>query len=137
MDKLRFVIDTNVLVSSILIASSPSDRALKKVRSLGDILFAETTFQELQEILNRPKFDRYVSFNIRLQFLAKIKLESEEVTIIENIKICRDEKDDKFLEVAVNGNANYLITGDKDLLVLNPFRDINIIAVNEFLTRFN
>ncbi|HAN74416.1 MAG TPA: putative toxin-antitoxin system toxin component, PIN family [Planktothrix sp. UBA8407] len=137
MDKLRFVIDTNVLVSSILIASSPPDKALKKVRSLGDILFSETTFQELQEILNRPKFDRYVSFNIRLQFLAKIKLESEEVTIIENIKVCRDEKDDKFLEVAVNGNANYLITGDKDLLVLNPFRDINIITVNEFLTRFN
>jgi putative PIN family toxin of toxin-antitoxin system len=137
MDKLRFVVDNNVLLSSILIASSRPDTALKKIRNLGDILFSQATFQELQEILGRPKFDRYISLNIRLQFLAKIKLELEEIEIIETIKICRDEKDDKFLEVAVNGNANYLITGDKDLLVLHPFRNIEIINVNEFLTRFN
>lgn len=63
MDKLRFVVDNNVLVSSILIASSPPDTALKKIRSLGNILYSLPTFQELQEILNRPKFDRYVSLN--------------------------------------------------------------------------
>lgn len=137
MDKLRFVVDNNVLVSSILIASSPPDTALKKIRSLGNILYSLPTFQELQEILNRPKFDRYVSLNIRLQFLAKLKLESEEVEILERIKVCRDEKDDKFLEVAVNGNANYLIAGDKDLLVLHPFRNIEIISVNDFLSQFN
>ncbi len=135
MDKLRFVIDTNVLVSSILIANSQSDLAFKKIRKLGNILFSEVTFQELQEVLNRPKFNRYVALNIRLQFLAKIKLDLEEIFITETINICRDPKDNKFLEVAVNGNANYLITGDQDLLVLNPFRNIEIIPVNEFLTR--
>ena len=133
IDKLRYVIDTNVLVSSVLIANSPSDLLLKQIRKNGDILFSEITFQELQEVLNRPKFNRYVALNIRLQFLAKIKLECELITIRENIQICRDSKDDKFLDVAVNGDANFLITGDRDLLILNPFRDIEIITVNEFL----
>jgi putative PIN family toxin of toxin-antitoxin system len=137
MDKLRFVIDTNVLVSSVLIANSPSDLSLKIIRKIGNILFSETTFQELEEVLNRQKFNRYVDLNIRLQFLAKLKLELDLITIQENIKICRDSKDDKFLEVAINGKANYLITGDQDLLILNPFRQIEIITINEFLTRFN
>ncbi len=51
--------------------------------------------------------------------------------------MCRDAKDDKFIEVAFNGKADFIITGDKDLLVLNPFKNIEIITVNDFLTRFN
>ena len=47
--------------------------------------------------------------------------------------ICRDAKDDKFLEVAVNGKADYLITGDRDLLVLHPFREIQIVSPATFL----
>ena len=53
------------------------------------------------------------------------------------IDICRDPKDNKFLELAVSGKADFIITGDQDLLVLNPFRNIEIITINEFLTRFN
>lgn len=137
MVKLRFFIDTNILISSILRSSSKPDQALKKARSLGNILLSETTFQELQEVLYRPKFDKYVSLITRTEFIAKLKLECELVNIVENIKVCRDEKDDKFLELAVNGKANFIITGDEDLLILNPFRNIEIINVNEFLNRFS
>jgi predicted nucleic acid-binding protein len=52
---------------------------------------------------------------------------------VERIDLCRDEKDNKFLEVAINGKADYLITGDNDLLVLRPFQDVKIMTVNEFL----
>ncbi len=62
---------------------------------------------------------------------------SELVEIKELITICRDPKDDKFLELAISGKADFIITGDQDLLILNPFRDIEIITANEFLTRFN
>jgi putative PIN family toxin of toxin-antitoxin system len=136
MTKLRFVIDTNILVSSILISSSKPDYALKKVRNIGNILLSETTFQELEEILYRPKFDRYVSLITRIEFITKLKSESNLIKISEKITICRDPKDDKFLELAVNDQANFIITGDEDLLVLNPFRNIEIITVNEFLNRF-
>ena len=137
MAKPKFVIDTNVLVSGILIAESLPDRAFKKARTFGEILFSESTFEELQEILERPKFNKYVSFEIRSQFLTQLKFEAERIIILEKINVCRDPKDNKILEVGVNGNADYLITGDQDLLVLNPFQGIEIITVNEFLTRFS
>ncbi len=136
MNKDRFVIDTNVLVSSILIEKSPADQAFKKIRSLGNLLFSESTLQELQEILQRPKFNKYVSSQIRSQFIMQLKLEAETILIVEKINLCRDPKDNKFLEVAVNGNADFIITGDKDLLVLNSFQNIEIITVNEFLSSF-
>jgi putative PIN family toxin of toxin-antitoxin system len=133
MNKLRFVIDTNVLVSSILIKKSSSDATLKKARSLGNLLFSEATFQELQTTLSRSKFDRYVSLQVRSEFIFRLRLESELVEIVERIDLCRDEKDNKFLEVAINGKAEYLITGDNDLLVLRPFKDVKIMTINEFL----
>ncbi len=133
MNKLQFVIDTNVLVSSILIKKSSSDAVLKKARSLGNLLFSEATFQELQTTLNRSKFDRYVSLQVRSEFIFRLRLESELVEILERVDLCRDEKDNKFLEVAINGKADYLITGDNDLLVLRPFQDVKIMTVNEFL----
>ena len=103
------MIDTNVLASSILIKKSSSDFVLKKARSLGILLFSEATFQELQTTLSRSKFDRYVSLQVRSEFIFRLRLESELVEIIERVDLCRDEKDNKFLEVAINGKAEYLI----------------------------
>lgn len=137
MDELRFVIDTNIIVSAVLIKSSVPDVAFKKAKNLGIILLSEATFQELQEILNRSKFDKYISLSIRTQFLAKLKLELEAVEIVQIIKECRDPKDDKFLEVAINGNATHIITGDKDLLELHPFRGVDIITATQFLEIFS
>ena len=67
--------------------------------------------------------------------LHKITEIGERIQIIETIKACRDPKDDMFLELAVNGNANYIITGDDDLLSLNPFREIKILTPNDFLVK--
>jgi putative PIN family toxin of toxin-antitoxin system len=131
MNKLQFVIDTNVLVSSVLIKKSSSDAALKKARSLGSLLFSEATFQELQITLSRSKFDRYVSLQVRSEFIFRLRLASELVEILERVDLCRDEKDNKFLEVAINGRADYLITGDNDLLVLRPFQDVKILSTGQ------
>ena len=96
-------------------------------------MFSEETFQELQITLSRSKFDRYVSLQVRSEFIFRLRLASELVEILERVDLCRDEKDNKFLEVAINGRADYLITGDNDLLVLRPFQDVKIMTVNEFL----
>ncbi|MFY7802426.1 MAG: putative toxin-antitoxin system toxin component, PIN family [Limnoraphis robusta] len=133
MNKLRVVLDTNILLSSILIKLSLPDIAFKAARKNGIILLSDATSQELQEVLTRSKFDQYISLDIRYQFLTKIKLESEQIFISELIKECRDPKDNKFLEVAVNGNATHIITGDKDLLELHPFRGISILTPRQFL----
>jgi uncharacterized protein len=133
MHELRFVIDTNILVSSILIASSVSDKAFKKAINSGVLLFSEETFEELQQVITRPKFDKYVSISIRAEFIARLREESVKIEITERIAACRDSKDDKFLEVAINGSTNYIITGDQDLLILHPFRDVAIISPAQFL----
>ena len=62
---------------------------------------------------------------------------AELVAIKESIDICRDPKDNKFLELAVSGEADFIVSGDQDLLVLNPFRNIEIVTANDFLARFN
>jgi len=59
----------------------------------------------------------------------------EIVSITELISACRDSKDDKFLSLAVNGNTDLILTGDNDLLVLHPFRGIDILSPKDYLAR--
>lgn len=125
---MRVVVDTNTLISSILIPQSIPDRAFKKARDTSVLLFSAATFEELQQVITWPKFDRYVSMILRIEFMARLKEQSEWIEIIEVITDCRDDKDNKFLEVAFNGKADSIITGDQDLLILHPFRDISIVA---------
>ncbi len=137
MTKLKLVLDTNILISSILISASTPDLALQKARKIGRLLFSDITFDELSQVLFRPKFDKYkyISINIRTEFITRLGEDSERVEITENVTVCRDPKDNKFLEVALNGCVDYLITGDQDLLVLNPFHGIKILSPAEFLIR--
>ncbi len=88
---------------------------------------------ELFEVLNRKQFRRYVGEEDIRMFLAAVTRDTQWVEIQEQIAVCRDPKDDKFLELAVSGGATYIVTGDSDLLTLNPFRGIQILAPHSFL----
>lgn len=129
----RFVFDTNVIVSALLTKKSAARDSLDKARGLGEILLSLEVVGELYDVLGRPTFDRYVDEEDRIKFLNLLVKESILVEIIEKIKECRDPKDDKFLELAVNGKADFIISGDGDLQVLNPFRKVQIISPREFL----
>lgn len=120
----RFVFDTNTIVSAALFSASIPRRALDKALLSGSVLVSEATTLELLTVLLRTKFDRYLLREKRELFLASLLQQTQFVEITETIVACRDAKDDKFLEVAVNGHAVSLVTGDTDLLVLHPFRDI-------------
>ncbi|PZV03201.1 MAG: putative toxin-antitoxin system toxin component, PIN family [Leptolyngbya sp.] len=133
MSDLRFVVDTNALISSVLIAASVPDLAVQKARQTGVLLFSEATFEELSRVILRPKLDRYVALDARVEFVTRLREDAEQVEIQESIAACRDPKDDKFLEVAINGNANCLITGDQDLLALHPFCNLEIVTPAQFL----
>lgn len=88
---------------------------------------------ELAEVLARAKFDPYVSIEERQQFLRLLGRIAEMVSILHRVKTCRDPKDDKFLEVAVNGEADMIISGDSDLLDLGEFERIPIITAAAYL----
>jgi len=130
--KKRFVFDTNVIVSALLIKKSVARRAFDKAREAGDFLLSFEVIEELYDVLGRPAFDRYIDEEDLLQFLTILVKESILVEVEERISECRDPKDDKFLELAVNGKADFIISGDEDLKVLNPFRKIAIISPREF-----
>ena len=129
----RFVVDTNVLVSALLMKKSVARDCLDKAKESGEILLSLEVIEELYDVLGRPAFDRYIDEDDRIRFLNLLVKESTLVEITEKIKECRDPKDDKFLELAVNGKADFIISGDGDLQVLNPFRNISIVSPREFL----
>ena len=86
--------------------------------------------------MEKAKFDRYANPASRREFVAFVYANVQFVTIERTIRACRDPNDDKFLEVAVNGRANTLVTGDDDLLALDPFEGISIITATDYLARF-
>jgi putative PIN family toxin of toxin-antitoxin system len=133
----RFVVDTNVLISALLFKNSVPFRAIELAEKQGIILYSEATLNELEQVLNRKKFNKYLSLEDRQVFVLKIISTSELVSITEKIAVCRDEKDNKFLELAVSGNANVIVTGDLDLLVLNPFQAVEIVTPDIFIDRFS
>jgi uncharacterized protein len=133
MNKIRVVLDSNVILSAALFKKSAPRQALDKALAIGQILISTPTLAELEDIFNRPKFDKYISKSARTEFLNDLIQIVENVEIIQSIRACRDRKDDKILELAVNGKAEYIITGDRDLLILNPFQNIAIISIQDFL----
>ena len=134
---LRVIFDTNVLVSRLLAAKeSPPARAVRLVmEGAGAHLFSEATFQEIGDVLSRAKFDPYLSREKRLHFLSEMRELSEFVPIDRTFSLCRDPRDNKFLDLAVCGNANYLVTGDEDLLTLHPFEGVSILSPVSFLAQ--
>jgi len=90
---------------------------------------------ELADVLGRPKFDTYATVRERQEFLRLFDRIAERVPIVHKIRACRDPKDDKFLELAINGAAQVIITGDADLLALHPFRGIDILTPASYLDR--
>ncbi len=131
--RTRIVLDTNILVSRLLVPDSIPGKTVRKAVEEGEILMSESTLYELAEVLGREKFDAYVSIQDREEFLRMLGRIVEMVTILHAIHDCRDVRDNQILEVTVNGQAQVIITGDEDLLVLNPFRSIPIMRPADYL----
>lgn len=100
----------------------------------GTVLVSFPLLAELTEVLGRKQFDKYLLEEERTQFLVALLSRTELVEPTEKIGECRDSKDNKFLELAVSGKADCIVSGDDDLLVLNPFREIPIVTPGEFLS---
>ncbi|MCX6637212.1 MAG: putative toxin-antitoxin system toxin component, PIN family [Acidobacteria bacterium] len=133
--RLRTVFDTNVLVSAVLLPSSVPRQAFDLASQLGKLLLSVPTIRELDAVLRRPRFNRYLSEEERIEFLTTLVQEAELLTIVERVAVCRDSSDDKFLELAVSGRATHIVSGDPDLLVLHPFRGMAVLSPAAFLTQ--
>ena len=129
------MVDTNVLVSQLVLPFSVPAEAFSKAVTSGRLLLSDSTMKELADVLFRPKFDRYVSRENRVQFLRELCSIGEFVPIIRRVHECRDPRDDKFLELALNGKADLILTGDVDLLAMHPWQGIAILTAAEYVKR--
>lgn len=131
----RIVADTNVLISGLLLPASVPGQAVQRAVDKGLLLVSEATMNELADVLARARFDRYISLEDRKQFLRLLGRLTEFVPVVYPVRECRDPKDDKFLEVALNGKADLILTGDADLLALHPWQGIAIVSPVHYLKR--
>ena len=129
---MRLVIDTNVFVSAALKDASIPALAVRLAAERGRLLRSVATERQLLEVLDRSHLARLIAPATRTWLRALLDL-SELVPITERVTACRDPTDDRFLERAVNGRADVLVTGDPDLLVLHPFRAIPILSPAAFV----
>jgi putative PIN family toxin of toxin-antitoxin system len=134
-EQQRIVLDTNTLVSRLLLPHSIPARAARLAMAEGRVLASDATMMELAAVLSRRKLDPYVTIDARKEFLRLLGRVVETVPILHVVRACRDPKDDKFLELAVNGEASVIVTGDADLLALHPFRGIRILTQRDFLSK--
>lgn len=133
--RLRIVVDTNVHVSRFLRPRSLPGLAVEKVWSEATSLVSSATLLELRSVLLRDKFAKYIQRHTISPYVEQVEAVAETIAVSSIIQACRHPQDDKFLELAVDGRADLIVTGDQDLLVLHPFRGITILTPAEFLAQ--
>jgi len=139
---LRAVVDTNVLISGLFgIKDSPSSQILKAIRTQKIILVTSPMIlEEVGDVVNRERIVELTKMSLdeRVDFIDKL-VERSDVTAGKQLagQVGRDRKDDKFIACAVEAKANYLITGDEDLLVLEEYEGTRIVTPREFLRVLN
>jgi uncharacterized protein len=129
---MRVVVDTNVFIGAALEEKTPPETAVHLAAASHLLLKSTITEGELFVTLCRPRLASLIPPDF-LDWLHEPMEAAELVKITERIAACRDPKDDKFLELPVNGHADVLFTGDSDLLALNPFRGVPIITPADFV----
>lgn len=134
MNPNRLVIDTNVFISALLNPNGTPRKVINLAVNNYVILQNEATYKELETRVSKKKFDKYLSKEDRLSFLASLRKKSLLIETTHQTLICSDADDNKFLELAVSGVADYLITGDNDLLIIKNYQNIPIITPANFLS---
>ena len=130
---MRVVIDTNVWISRLLIADSAAAQAVDKALSQADVVVSDDTIEELSDVLSREKFDPYVSLDDREHFLRNLLQVTTMVSVLSEVTDCTDPSDNRFLALALDSESDCIVSGDADLLSLNPWRGIRIVSPAEFL----
>lgn len=123
----RFVFDTNTLISAACFDNSFGRRAYEYVRDHATFLTCKEAVAELRDVADRVKFNRFIGPAARLEFIEAYIDMAELLVIASTLRVSRDPTDDKFIEFAVAGKAQFIVTRDKDLLVLDPFQGIRIL----------
>jgi uncharacterized protein len=134
---MRIVVDTNVFVSILIRPGAAFLSFVDYIDQHATILYSTETLTELIDVLRRDKFAKYTTPADVAAFVKWIADAGELVTVEEAVSGSRDPKDNKFLALAIAGRAEYLVSGDKDLLVLSHIGNATIVSPADFLAAVN
>ena len=130
------MIDANTVVSAALNPSGVPRRALAAARARGVIVLSDAVHAEIAEVLARPKFARVLTEDRRRETLELLAAAALWIGPKEVVNDCRDAKDNCYLELALAAQATVIVSGDEDLLVLDPWRDVRVLRPARFLEGF-
>ena len=128
----RIILDTNLWISFLISKNySQLDEIIFERKCT--LIFSEELLNEFLEVIRRPKLRRFFSQEDTESLIETIEEYAEFIAVTSNVEICRDEKDNFLLSLSKDSDANFLITGDKDLLVLEKYEQTNIVTIAQFL----
>jgi len=136
LSKPFYVFDVNAIISALLLPDSIPRRAFDKAFAYGRIIVSEPIINELDDVLRRPHLEKYIHKDERIHFLATFLREAHVAQVTVTVTDCRDPKDNKYLALALEIQAACIVTGDRDLLDLHPYRDIDVLTPRQFLDTF-
>lgn len=127
----KIVVDTNVWISFLI------GKSLTRLQYYIDsksilIVTCEEQIQELTAVFNRPRIQKYFTPEQVMEFFELLDESSQKVVLKTKVNLCRDSKDNYLLSLAIDSQADFLITGDNDLLVLIKVVNTNMIKFNDF-----
>ncbi len=134
--KIKVIIDTNLFIS-FLIGKRLKRLKSSLIESSVELIFAEQNIQELQIVTERSKFRKYFSKTDVVNLVKFLRITGSVLSIDEVEELCRDPKDDFLLALSKKAKADYLVTGDKDLLEMINYHKTQIITVSKFETILN
>lgn len=130
---LRVVLDTNVLISAVGWRGSPRKALALSIEGRVELMQTKETLKELERVLQRPRFN-FIPAEKKQKLLRHLRDISTEVTPNENVEVIREDPgDDKFLNCASAGKADYIVSGDRHLLDLKEYRGIKIVTPSELV----
>ena len=131
----RIVFDTNAFISAAIIQNSVSNEALTVAAKQFEIVVSEATWTEFETRIERPKLFRYFG-NLEAQREEVVKTIGrvvKHIVVQSVITDCRDSDDNKFLALALDSAAEFIVTGDRDLLELHPWRGVQVLTAGDFV----
>ncbi len=130
----RIVVDTNIFISFLISNSfSKFDKFLQDNKAR--LLFSEELLNEFLEVVSRPKIKKYFTDKDIANLLDSISEHADFIEVTTEINICRDDKDNFLLSLCADGKADFLLTGDEDLLVLKKFKKTSVIKIADYLRK--
>lgn len=136
MEKIKIIIDTNIWISFLFGGSIREKLKMILNDDRFELVFSDELMTEISSVLARPKFQKYIK-PIHVQMLIEtILLKATFIDVTQEVKVSRDKKDDFLLALCLDGDADFLTSGDKDLLVLQQFGKTKILTISDFYNHF-